>query len=509
MITGSNTVGSSNEGLYRGVYYFDGASEKILNQNSGASFYDLYSSQCNTFFNVAGGEFTGSEYIVDFTKTEDGYYWFRFTDCSSSTNSEWLTYWYLFIGQQGDDVFFVPVKEDGKTYAKAGCITGFKTVDSTHMKMTIYGKEVSFESYSDANLYSLKGLEPNKPSVQSIYLSNLSRNEDYNLSDGYLMNIGAVIGIKKDVNHYWFADVVGYQLLHDDSYNLLLCHTQKPDPGVTGYEPFRSQSGLFWSRMLIKPASDLWEVLWSSEWTKLPQNAFDLSLDMHKTCSASPVKRNRYRYNFYYGKPVLESGFYRIDRGTKLGSYSLDTYEIKSFTFAELLNLSNVSATPSVPEGYTGEWWYTTNKQVGDISYYRFIPDSSPISIDERDFYYEIKEIPAEPAAGQLPENHPIGTFKTTAGGGHTAIVTETSVTYDGVEYRITSGKLWQSGSNYAGIAYTGTNGGTKYAFYINHYYTKAPPYFHFRPPKEYDGELTDTSNWDIMNSQIKNFYKQ
>ena len=384
--------------------YFDGECEKIFEKNTNLSFTDLYESSYSTFFNTPGAGFTGSEYIVDFVKTDDGHYYFRFTDCSSSDNNDWLTYWYLFIGQQNDDCFFIPVKEDGKSYPKADCITGFKIIDPSRMKIKIYGKEILFESYLNKSL----PIQPTKPAVRGIYLSNFQGK--YDLTNDFELEISSKINLKSSVNKYWFSHVIGCQYSSDGEYNFLLCHESNTDPGITGNEPFVSRQGLFYSRMSIKMNKDSWTVCWSSKWADFPHDAFSLDLDMKENCPATPVQKNHYKYDFFLANPVLGSdGFYTVEKGPALGSYSLDTYDQKNFTLKDLLENAGINTgLLEIPDDMEIEtWWYSTNSITGRLESFKYpLTDESEINYGQKEIYLALKEkvsIQNPPSQGFVP----------------------------------------------------------------------------------------------------------
>lgn len=382
------------------ISYFDGESENLFLENSGDSFTDLFKNPCKSFFNVATKELSGSEYVVDFVKTDDSYCYLRFTDCSSSTPDDWLSYWYLFIGQQQDTCFFVPVREEEKSYPKSGCITGLKIISDNHIRLTVYGKEIDFKADSGKTISSEKGIEPTKPTIRGLYLSNLQGK--HKLENGNEFEISSKINITASESKYWFAHAVGYQHSSEGEYNLLLCHESNTDPGITGKEPFISRQGIFWSRMNIKSSDDSWTVSWSSTWTDFPHTAFSLPCDQSYTCPAAPIEKNRYEYIFYFGNPTLKDGFYETEKGEEIGRYSLETYEQKIFTLGELLNLAGIDSSKiKVPEEKENAgWWYSTNSITGILESYRYgLDESSEISYSEKEIYMELKDKAQEPAS--------------------------------------------------------------------------------------------------------------
>ena len=82
--TNSSEENSSSSMRSYSIAYFDGESENLFSESTGDGFTALYTNPCTSFSNVANKEFSGSEYSVDFVKTDDGCCYIRFNDSSSS-----------------------------------------------------------------------------------------------------------------------------------------------------------------------------------------------------------------------------------------------------------------------------------------------------------------------------------------------------------------------------------------------------------------------------------------
>ena len=387
--TNSSEENSSSSMRSYSIAYFDGESENLFSESTGDGFTTLYTNPCTSFSNVANKEFSGSEYSVDFVKTDDGCCYIRFNDSSSSDAKDWVSYWYLFIGQQKDTCFFVPVREEGKSYPKSGCITGLKIISDSRIRLTVYGKDVDFKTGNSDGGKSV----PNNPTVRGLYLANLQGKR--NLSNGNEFEISSKINVQASDTKYWFAHAVGYQFTSDGSYSILLCHDSNTDPGITGKEPFISRQGVFWSRMNIRPSENEWTVSWSSSWSELPHEAFKLSCDMSETCKADPIEKNTYEYIFLYGRPNLNGGFYETEKGKEIARYSLETYEQKTFTLEELLGLAQIDSSKiEIPEGkeIVG-WWYSTGSITGILESYRYaLKNDSEINYAKKEIYLELKD---------------------------------------------------------------------------------------------------------------------
>lgn len=414
--------------------------------------------------------------------------------------------------------------------AEENGITKAKIIYSTNIREIGRTSDVSFYKESDGNVYfkcdflSATGMQiaadnsasffdyEKVPALKSDYLSNFDGKYKLN-NRGWELQIGAKLSIHQDVSHYWFANVLATEYDEDKkTYDLLLAHTSQKDaagstsPGITGKEPFATKQGVFWNHCTLTEISGgVWNVKWSSNWYDSPAEALDAALDMDDTFNDGPTEtKMHYVFNFYFGVPGKDSdGWCCVERGEWIGDYKEDSDVAKTWTWAEI---KRYIPSYTIPEDKMVDYWWYSTKSITSIesSYVYPLEDTTELSLESYDIYLALKDKP-KIETENLPDN---GTFVTTKSNGHTLKLNGSSFNYDSTEYTCIQVKLWLSGSTYNGYAILLTDGSFNYAAYLMHYYGNQ--YFHVRPPKLYaENNLPDTSDWNIMNSQIRDFMKQ
>ena len=301
----------------------------------------------------------------------------------------------------------------------------------------------------------IEGVEPARfykdslPALKSDYLSNLAG--EYTLNNGWKLQIGAKLSIHKDVSHYWFANVLATEYDEDKkTYDLLLAHTSQrgaagsTSPGITGKEPFVTKQGLFWNHCILTNQGGEWNVKWSSDWYDSPAEASKSSdFDNSYTFSGPTETKIHYAYNFYFGVPGKDSGGWCcVERGEWLGVYEYDSYIDKPSTWKDLK--SKFEYKKFIPKDKVEDyWWYSSNSATSIEEHYAYkLSDSLELPLNNYNFYLVLKDKPKAEDVYVLE-----GTYKT-ANGKNELIVTKTSITYNGQEYRIKKGYIWDKFSD-------------------------------------------------------------
>lgn len=243
------------------------------------------------------------------------------------------------------------------------------------------------------NLQTFEGTDPaefNVPDIKTEYLSNFDG--EYTLKkSGCKLQIKSKIFIEQDVNHSWAAHVVDVQE-KDDVYDLLLCHTSNADTGITGKEPFITSQATVWSHMVFTPAeNDTTKVEWSNVWASTPAEALALSLNESDTFDFV-IKGITYSYEFYFGNPAQVGGFWNVEKGEKIGSFTKTSKTPINWTWKTLLEEANLSIT--IPEGkQKAGWWFLTGTlyAMKDSAVYS-LKDSTGIDYKEQTFYLELED---------------------------------------------------------------------------------------------------------------------
>ena len=313
---------------------------------------------------------------------------------------------------------------DGTFTAKIEWSENIREIGKTSTtQITKKGSTLSVKSdfFNYSSMTSYKGVtassfDPDKvPALKAEYLSNFSGEYTLNAKN-YKLSVGAKLGMSKDVNHYWNANVLNAIVRDDGAYDMLLAHSSAKngsgsiDPGITGKEPFISKQGLFWSHLILtqEPGSK-WNINWSSTWYDSPYEALNAQLDMTDSFTGPATTKITYKYNFYFGNPKPgEDGWYTVDKGEKIGLYTTESDLPLNMTWKEILESAKIS--PIIPEGKTKDyWWYSTNSITSiENSYVYKLDDTTKPSLYEYDFYLALKN---KAASGSTRIFIPEGTY--------------------------------------------------------------------------------------------------
>jgi len=368
---------------------------------------------------------------------------------------------------------------------------------------------VSCDFFNCTNMGSFDGVSASKfdvskvPALKAEYLSNWSGSYTLNTSK-YTLSVGAKLGVSASVSSYWNANVLNTTVDEDGVYDLLLAHSSSNngsgsiDPGITGSEPFISQQGLFWSHLTLTPSEgSQWTVKWSSTWYNSPYEALQGTMDKTDTFTGPATTKITYTYNFWFGSPKLKEGGYGVEaeNATKITTATFDSDLPTDETWKEILERAGEI---TIPEGKAADyWWYNTDSlsPILENSVYK-LTDSWEPALKTYDFYLALKDKSAESGIVCFP-----GTYTSTA---HTLVVTETGFTLDDVSYTFVECKQWQESEGiYIGHGYIVSDGEKTYLTYLMYYYST--PYYKIRAPKEYTGELSETSDFTNCNSFLTN----
>lgn len=363
------------------------------------------------------------------------------------------------------------------------------------------------------DLVTYEGTDPatfDVPAIQTVYLSNFDG--DYTLkTKGWKFQIKSKICIEQDVNHSWFAHAVDVQE-KDNVYDLLLCHTSNEDTGITGQEPFITSQATVWSHMVFTPAeNDTTKVEWSNVWAATPAEALALPLNESDTFSFV-ITGITYEYEFYFGNPAQVDGYWNVDKGEKIGSYTTTSKTPLSYTWKSLYEAANLSVT--IPEGKQKVgWWYLTGTLYSqkDSAVYS-VKDSTSIDYKKQTFYLELEDKPDESAV-YLRDGTYIFNTKTIVinSTNKTITFTDTSETAPvNITFTVTGGKVYSTTGEdekplnviYHLVDSKKNNYYFKIMYYVNNgkaTYVKAPsiPYEAFDGEenfREYIGDYTFTN---------------
>ena len=257
----------------------------------------------------------------------------------------------------------------------------------------------------------------NIPALSADYFSNFTGTYNLN-STNCTLHIAAKLNISQDTTHYWNANILNTTYNEQTkTYDLLLAHSSQAnasgsiDPGITGQEPFISQQGLFWSHLTLtaEPGSQ-WRIKWSSVWKNSPYEALNTTLDMEDTFTGPATTVLTYTYNFYFGNPKLENGWYTVDRGSLIHTASFTSAVPVSKTWGDILTeYSNYISDSNItfPDGKMKDyWWYSTNSITGiESSYVYTLNNSTSVSLTEYNFYLALKDRPTTSGTVFIPEN--------------------------------------------------------------------------------------------------------
>ena len=369
---------------------------------------------------------------------------------------------------------------------------------------------VNCDFFKFSNMTSYEGIpasrfDPDKvPPLKAEYLSNFSGKYTLDTSH-YELYVGAKLGISQSAIRYWNANVLNSIVREDGAYDLLLAHSSSNngsgsiDPGITGCEPFISRQGLFWSHLVLSQApGSKWNISWSSTWYESPYEALNAEMDMTDTFTGPATTKLTYKYNFYYGIPKLVDGWYKTERGEKIGTYSEQLDLPTTKTWKQILEAANIN--PTIPEGKLKDyWWYSNNGFYSQVDSYAVkLSDSSTPGLTEYDFFLALKDKPADSGIYYL-EGH----FKNTTGE-YDLTVTPGGITYNGTDYVFVAGSVWSNFSEANGgepqqVAYIVSSNGKNYFCMIEYQInnkSRSDNYVNFREPKETE-ESSDASKGD------------
>ena len=168
---------------------------------------------------------------------------------------------------------------------------------------------------------------------------------------------------------------------------------------------------------------------------------------MDDTFNDGPTEtKMHYVFNFYFGNPVRENpndekSNLKVEKGEWIGDYKEDSDVAKTWTWAEI---KSYIPSYTIPEDKMVDyWWYSSNSITWkEDSFIRKLDDDPGLVLESYDIYLALKDNP-KPVDVYVQE----GTYKT-ANGKNELIVTKTSITYNGQEYRIKKGYIWDKFSD-------------------------------------------------------------